>query len=71
MNFTVAKGGNGSVKTTTVTVRDRNGTDVAHSNKLSDLLTVTNAKLWWPYTQSRDFGYMYTLEVNPYTLSCL
>ncbi len=57
----VVQGGN--AESVTVTVKDRNSTDVAHSNKLHDSLTLNNAHLWWPYTESHEFGYLYTLEV--------
>ncbi len=54
----------GNTKSVTVTVKDRNATDVGHSNKLQDSLTLNNAHLWWPYTESQEFGYLYTLEVK-------
>ena len=54
----------GNPESVTVTVKDRNSTDVAHSNKVQDSLTFNNAHLWWPYTESHEFGYLYTLEVG-------
>ncbi len=66
IEYTVTTSGANSLTGATVTVTDRNGTDVAHSNKLQDTLTVSNAHLWWPYTENQEYGYMYTLMVYVY-----
>ena len=51
----------------TVELRDQNGTTVASATVSSGMLTVKDAKLWWPFTtveNQGDVGYLYELQVG-------
>ena len=56
----------------TVQLLDKNGATVASATESSGILTVKDAKLWWPFTTVQnqgDVGYLYKFQVgNPYKL---
>jgi beta-glucuronidase len=64
LGYSVLIVGTGSVS---VALVDKAGLTVATGTGLSGSLTVTNAKLWWPYAMAAeagvDPGYLYTLKV--------
>ncbi|XP_050303698.1 beta-glucuronidase-like [Anthonomus grandis grandis] len=46
-----------------VNILDKRGSTVASSQKLADIVLITDAILWWPYLMHDDPGYLYSLEV--------
>ena len=63
VDYSVVLGG-GSGNLSVEIVDDETGDTVATSNKRMGSITVSNPKLWWPYSMSKqNFTNMYTLKV--------
>ena len=81
MNYSVKIGGESRKKsllsnkaggTVTVSLVDQEGQTVAISTGAEGILTVENAKLWWPFTMvqnDKDAGYLYNLVVRSIKLN--
>ncbi|XP_064612321.1 beta-glucuronidase-like isoform X2 [Liolophura sinensis] len=63
VNYTVVPAA-ASGATVAVVIEDANGQQVASGSGVSGKLTVSNAKLWWPYTMSSTPAYLYTFKVT-------
>ena len=64
VDYSVVLGG-GSGNLSVEVVDDETGDTVATSNKRMGSMTVSNPKLWWPYSMSKqNFTNMYTLKVG-------
>ena len=58
-------GGVRGTQQSSVQLYDKTGTKLLGVNKdMQGTFVIKDAQLWWPYTMSDNYGYMYTLLVG-------